>query len=425
MELIELRDYQINAKNAALASLQACGGYGLFLEQRTGKTLTALWTMKEAGVKKLLVICPKRALPVWHAEIKRVPEFKPQLEVLNFEQVWRQEDRLLKAKFDGMIVDESHRIKERGSKQSKSCWKLAKVIPHRLVLTGTPQGNGAEDLYSQFKVINPKLWPTWGEFERRYLVMESLDLPGRPMFKRITGYQHMDEIEAALLKYSYRITRAEVEKPKPIRLRKYKVQLTDSSRKHYKELEKKLITLVNNREVTTPMVLTQGLRLHQLCGGWLTSDDGVVHRVGTEKLEALQGILTQGPNKSWVVVARYLKEIDSIKELGISLGMSTQEISGRQQYDPILRPQLTVLQPQSGLAIDLSYASDLIIFSQDYSYLNHAQFKDRIVKLGGVAPTYHYLLVENSMDEVIYQTVVEKKKLSDQLMSIYKSSCID
>lgn len=419
MELIELRNYQKEAKNQALTALNLWGGFGLFMEQRTGKTLTALFTLKEAGVKKLLIICPKRALPVWEAEIKRVPDFSPKFEVLNFEQVGRQEARLLKEKFDGLIVDESHRIKERGSKQSKSCWKLAKAIPKRLVLTGTPQGNGMEDLYSQFKVIDPNLWKTWGEFESRYLVLERLDLPGRPMFTRIVGYRNQDEIEKILLTYSYRITRAEVEKPAPIRIRKYYLDLSEASRKHYKELEKKLITVVNSKEVTTPIVLTQGLRLHQLCGGWLTDDQGESHPVGTEKLDKLKEVLTT--DKSWVVVARYLREIDSIKELGISLGMTTQEISGRQQYDPSQRPQLTILQPQSGLAIDLSYASDLVIFSQDYSYLNYAQFKDRIVKLGGKSPTYHHLLVKDSMDEIIYETVVEKKKLSEKLLSIYKS----
>lgn len=418
--MVELRNYQVLAKNQALASLRTCGGYGLFMEQRTGKTLTSLWTMKELEVKNLLVICPKRAIPVWHKEIKNVPDFKVKLTVLNFEQVWRQIDALIKAKFDGLIIDESHRIKERGSKQSKACWKLGRHIPYRLILTGTPQGNGVEDLFSQFKVVDPKIWPTWGEFERRYLVLERLDLPGRPMFTRIVGYQNLHEIEQVLLKYSYRITRAEIEKPAPIRIKKYYLKFSETSQIHYRELEKRLITLVQGQEVTVPLVLTQSLRLHQLCGGFLTSDEGEIHQVGTEKLDQLKSLLT--PDKNWVVVARYLAEIDSIKELGKSLGMSTQEISGRQQYDPNLRPQLTVLQPQSGLAIDLSYASDLIIFSQDYSYLNHAQFKDRIVKLGGKAPTYHYLLVKGSMDEIIYETVVEKKKLSDQILSIYKTN---
>lgn len=420
MSLIELRNYQQKAKAQALQMLLSKGGFGLFMEQRTGKTLTALWTMKDLNVKHLLIICPKRALPVWKYELQRVPDFHPRVELLNFEQVWRHEPELLKTKFDSMIIDESHRIKERGSKQSKSCWKLAKRIGLRLILTGTPQGNGVQDLYSQFKVINPELWPTWGAFEDRFLILESLELPGRPSFKKIVGYKNLEEIEQVLLKYSCRVTRAEIEKPKPIRIKKYQVKLTPETRKHYRELEKKLVTLVNDKEVTTPIILTQGLRLHQLCGGFLTDDEGISHKIGTEKLDVLKSILSF--DKNWVVVARFLKEIDSIKELGISLGMSTQEISGRQQFDPNLRPQLTILQPQSGLAIDLSYASDLVIFSQDYSYLNFAQFKDRIIKLGGQAPTYHFLLVENSMDEIIYETVSQKKKLSDSLLTIYKSN---
>lgn len=421
MLTIKLRDYQEKAKNLALDGLSRYGGYGLFLEQRTGKTLTALFTLKERGIKNLLIICPKRALPVWTAEIKRVEGWTPKVTLLNFEQVWRKEPELLKAKFDGMIVDESHRIKERGSKQSKSCWKLAKEIPNRLVLTGTPVGNGLEDLYSQFKVINPKLWPTWKLFEDRFLVMEKMDLPGRPMFYKIVGYINTHEIDKALLDHSYRITRAEIETPKPLKIRKHYLELGESSKQHYKELEKKLITLVNDKEVTTPLVLTQALRLHQLCGGFLTTDDGEKFQVGTEKLDKLKNLLEEYRDEKVVVVARYLSEIDSISDLGKSLGMDTREISGRAQFDPIARPQLTILQPQSGLAIDLSYSSKLIIFSQDYSFLNYSQFKDRIIKLGGESPTYHFLLVKDSMDTVIYGTVVEKKKLSQKLMSIYRA----
>lgn len=418
--MVELRDYQVKAKDLALAKLKSHGGFGLFMEQRVGKTLTSLFTMKERGVKRLLVICPKRALPVWHAEIVRL-DWKPELWVINFESAWRKEDELLKWKADGMIVDESHRIKERGSNQSKCCWNLAKKVPNRIILTGTPIGNGLEDLFSQFKVIDPTLWPKWGEFERRYLIQETLDLPGRPMFKRIVGYRNTEEIDAALLDYSYRITRAEIEAPKPIRKKKHYIELSEASRQHYRELEKKLITVVNDKETTTPIVLTQALRLHQLCGGFITSDEGEVQQVGSEKLDKLKELLIEGGDLKWVVVARYLAEIDSISALGKSLGMDTIEISGRRQFDPSARPQLTILQPQSGLAIDLSYSSNLAIFSQDYSFLNFSQFKDRIIKLGGVAPTYHFILVKNSMDEVIYESVVEKKKFSDAIMSIYKA----
>lgn len=424
MTAISLRDYQVLAKDAAIRVIKECGGFGLFMEQRTGKTLTSLFTMRDLGVKHLLVFCPKRAFTVWDAELKRIPDWNPQVTILNLEQSWRQEKDLLKAKFDGMIIDESHGIKERKSKQSKACWKLAKVIPHRLVLTGTPMESGYEDLYSQFKVINPNHWPLWGEFENRFLIQESVNIPGRPMFKKIIGYKNDHEIEAALLDYTYRITRNQIEKPRALRIKKYYVKLTPESQAHYRGIEKKLITKIKGGEVTTPNILTQALRLHQLCGGFLKDDEGNVHQVGTEKLDKLSELL-QDPKYegvNWVVVARYIAEIDSIIGLGKSLGMDTQEISGRTKFDPSVTPRLTVLQPRSGVAIDLSYANHLVIFSQDYSYLNYSQFKDRVVKLWGRIPTYHFILVRGKMDETIYESVAEKKKLSNVLLSIYSRS---
>ncbi len=422
---IELRDYQVQARDRALPILVESGGFGLFMEQRTGKTITSLATMKELAIHSLIIICPKRAIPVWESEIPRVFGSKPpKFLIINFESAWRREKELLASKFQGMIIDESHRIKDRGSEQSKFCWKLAKKVPYRLILTGTLIGNGYEDLYSQFKVIDPKLWTTWGGFESHFLIQERLELPGRPMFKRIVGYRNTEELEAALVKYSFRITRAEIEKPKPIRIKKYLLDFKPETRQHYRDIEKKLITMVQDKEVTTPIVLTQALRLHQLCGGFLTDDEGEVHVVGSEKLEALEALLRDSKYESvnWVIVVKYIAEISSISALGKRLGMDTREISGRAQYDPSMRPKMTILQVQSGIAIDLSYASHLVIFSQDYSFLNFSQFKDRIIRLGGTAPTYHFLMMKNSMDQVVYDAVFEKKKLAEKVNQAYSLS---
>jgi hypothetical protein len=62
----------------------------------------------------------------------------------------------------------------------------------------------------------------------------------------------------------------------------------------------------------------------------------------------------------------------------------------------------------------------MIVFSMNYSFLKWSQFKDRIVLVDTPEVYYDYLIMKDSMDQVIYDTVVEKKKLAEEIISIYK-----
>jgi hypothetical protein len=43
----------------------------LWMEMRTGKTLTSIDAVKKADAWPLLVVCPKGLFPVWYSEFKR------------------------------------------------------------------------------------------------------------------------------------------------------------------------------------------------------------------------------------------------------------------------------------------------------------------------------------------------------------------
>ncbi|MDR2046790.1 MAG: hypothetical protein LBP79_02655 [Clostridiales bacterium] len=48
-----------------------------------------------------------------------------------------------------LIVDESQRIKNPQSAQSKAVHQIAKITPYRIILTATPIGNSVQDVFSQ------------------------------------------------------------------------------------------------------------------------------------------------------------------------------------------------------------------------------------------------------------------------------------
>lgn len=418
--MITLRDYQQKIHDAIIADGQR--GYGLFLQQRTGKTVLALTLAKSWGCSSVIIIGPKKAIPVWRQEIALVGLDQEYFEIYSFES-FRIKQRDILRRVDLTIIDESHRIKERGSQQTKACWKLGKLSQYRLILSGSPQGNCMSDYYSQLRFIRPDLFPTWGRFSERYLIMGERFINGREdPFPTIEGYQNQEEFKRILKSISYRVTRDEVSTVKTlVRSRKYPVTPGEAFSRAYAELETALMTEIQGNLVTAPMVLTKALKLHQLCGGYIKDDEGTTHHVHSDKLDFLWSLLDgELKGQSVCVVANYKAEMDAIA-LGLSeRGIQYVQIRGKHQYDPKDRSQITLLNPSAGEAINLAHHQHMVIFSMNYSYLKWEQFKDRIVLVDTPVAKYYYLLVKGSMDEVVYDAVVEKKKLSEAVLSIYK-----
>lgn len=121
-----------------------------------------------------------------------------------------------------------------------------------------------------------------------------------------------------------------------------------------------------------------------------------------------------------VIVAQYKAEMDAIAQGLSERGITYVQVRGKHQYDPKNRSQVTILHPSSGEAINLAHHNHMVVYSMGYSFLKWTQFKDRIVLVDTPVVVYHYLLMKNSMDEIIYDAVIEKKKASEAILSIYK-----
>ncbi len=399
------------------------------MEQRTGKTATSLFCVREWQEGRILVTCPKIAISVWEHWIPLMGMDPTYFDIVNFEAIPKRLPEYERKKYIGLIVDESHRLKNRSGAWSKAVFKLSKRIYHKLLLTGTYWDSGYEDLYGQLRIIDPDRFHNWSEFENRYLVQERIPLPDyrswkvedlRPgqFFSRIVGYKNKEELEEILMEISCRVERSQVSKVKTqVKRKKHIIPMSPTTRMHYKQLESKLWTEFKGRETTAPLVITLAIRLQQLVGGFLTADTGEVEQVGSEKLECLEGLL-EGLLPA-VVVARFHPEISAIKSLCQRRGWTTAEIHGKSKWNPKLRPDVTILQPQSGLAIDLSYSKHMVIYSQDYSFINWSQFKDRIVQVDTPEVYYHHLQLEDSIDQIVYDAVVEKRSLTEILNQKY------
>lgn len=154
----ELRDYQIEDLNKMLKLKHVlnCNKMGY------GKTLEAIEYCRILNLKRILVLCPKSVIEQWKDQFRKwwpessdfIVEKPVQLEhsqiyVTNYESIRNGTNfaRLKTFRWDIIICDESHKIKNKDSKTAM----LVKALPtdHKMMLTGTPILNKPNDLWSQ------------------------------------------------------------------------------------------------------------------------------------------------------------------------------------------------------------------------------------------------------------------------------------
>jgi len=441
--------------------------FAALMEMGCGKTLTAIaiagHRYKYDGLRRVLVVAPLSVVPVWPKEFKQYAAFptevialqgtskdkaetlkkwpppgdKLQVAVINYESTWRVEKELAAWIRGGMIIcDESQRIKTPGAAQSKCLHRLGQLAAYRMILTGTPVTQSPLDFYSQYKFLQPEIFGgSFTAFRARYAQMVPLD-KSRPMQgpKKIVGYQRLDELVKKAHSIAFRVTKAEaLDLPNEI-IQPHYVELEKDARHVYNELRKEAIAELSGGTVTAANVLTKLLRLSQVTGGFVTDENGFVHRVGSEKMNAFDELLSDllDAGKKVVVFARFIPEINEIGKLlekrGIEYRVITGDVKqadrGQAVQDFQTNPEVKVFVAQiqtAGLGITLTAADTAIFYSMDFSLANHEQAKARIHRIGQKYPvTYIYLLAQGTVDEHIYDALREKKNVADLVVDRWR-----
>lgn len=112
-----------------------------------------------------------------------------------------------------IIIDESHKIKDSSSIQSKAINQIKKLINlqanklYSYLLTGTPFTQGFIDLYAQLKFLGCEM--TKETFKDKFCVMEQI--PGMPSWQqRIVSYKNIEGLYDLVHKYAITIKSNEV-----------------------------------------------------------------------------------------------------------------------------------------------------------------------------------------------------------------------
>lgn len=335
-----------------------------------------------------------------------------------------------------MIVDESTTIKNADAIRTREVMTLRDMADLRRILTGMISPRSPLDLYSQFEFLD---WRILGHetivtFKRRYCILDSSRVPiGRDKkgkvkwrhIETIVGYYNLEELQKKIAPYSYRVLKSEcLDLPAKIYAPQYEVELTNDQRRMYNDLV--LYSTAELREavhVTTNMVITKMLRLHQLvCGHTVDDDTGEIKDVPSNRIAALMQILEEHAGKVviWVNYRQEIKKIVAALEDEYGKGSVAQfhggnkKTRGNDEADFLrnpLRRFMVSTQSAGGRGNTWVNANLVIYFSNSYDLEMRMQSEDRSHRDGlKHAVTYVDLVAPRTVDEKILKVL--RKKLN-------------
>jgi len=409
-------------------------------EMGLGKTIqgvgVAEFLAREAGIERVLIVCPASLKAQWCAEIGRFCQRSVQVvtgktsertgqyaqgaffTVCNYEQVLRDFLDIERANWDLIILDEAQRIKNWEAKTSRIIKSLRS--PFALVLTGTPLENRLDDLYSVVEFIDDRrLGPAY-RFIHRHRVAASSG--------KVLGYKNLDALRESLKPVLLRRTRASVALDLPPRTTEIvRVSPTDEQLELHRA-HMRVVQTITRKAFLTEMDL---LRLQKalLMARMAANSTFLVDKEPpgfSSKLDALSELLEPlcaEPARKLILFSEWTTMLDLVQPLlerlkagfvrldGSVPQKKRQQLVSRFQTDANCRVFLSSNAGATGLNLQ---AADTVV-NLDLPW-NPALLEQRIARahrMGQKRPVQVYLLItENTIEENLLATLSAKHELA-------------
>ena len=366
-------------------------------------------------------------------------------------------------KFDDMLLDEAHNVKDPKGKTAKAIFNMAfnSKIKRRYLFSGTFMPNSYEDIYMQYKIMDDG--ETFGlkydgEFKRRYFEDVNSSWKNKeayyPKYRLKSGSEQkiMDKLKQTM---DYVETK-DVAKLPPYILRNVKLTMSDDQVKDYNYvLEKSAIKVSEYLDLYEKKMISKNIffehilsvyaKLRQIASGFYMFDqfNPMLNKVETvyrtyednSKIKFLKEIIQSRSQQDKIIVWCYYRNnynmtARALKECGIDHtllagGMTYKKRNQaieRFKYDPHCR--VLVANPKSGgEGLNLTLARICVYFSYDYNYKDDHQSAGRNYRVGSDIHDNIVrinLISKGTIDEEIRDNINNKHQLVNKVVEYIK-----
>lgn len=425
---VQLYPHQVKA----LQETEQFNKVGYFLDMGLGKTFVGSEKAKELK-KPLLLVCQKSKIEDWVTHLVDVCGFdaydltdKKELDyflqvmngdkevasmtsgIINYELSFRRPD-LLKLKDFTLMLDESSLITNPSAKRTKFIDKLNPC--NVILLSGTPTGGKYEKLWSQLHLLG---WNISKDlFYKQYVVEEWIE-DGDSGFKMrvIVGYKNVDRLKAKLKQYGCIFMKTEevFDLPEQVVI---PVMVTNT--KEFRYFMRNSVVTIEDKKLIGDTRLTKRMYARQLCGQYSKA-----------KLTAFQN-LVESTDDRLIVFYNFNEELARMKVIVEDLEKPISIVNGSVKDLSAYENQsnsVTFVQYQAGAkGLNLQKANKIIYFTLPQNPEDFEQSKKRIHRIGQKNNCfYYYLMVRNSVEEDILETLKMRKEYDDELFKKYEEA---
>ena len=442
--------------------------FALFMEMGTGKSKvildTAAYLYDNGKIDTLLIVAPKGAYRNWH--LNEIPSHLPEHVIYRY-AIWsaspRKKEKMylndivragdelrivimnveafssskgvkwatsfLNTSRAMMVVDESTTIKTPNANRTKAIIKLGRMAKYRRILTGEPVTRDPLDLYSQCEFLDEFHlgFSSFYTFRNRYAIMINMNL-GHRSFKKVTGFQRMDELNDILRSFSFRVKKDDcLDLPEKTYQYRY-VDMTKEQEKAYKEMKDLCLTQADNEVITVPNKLSMLSKLHQIVCGHLIDNDGHTHLIKNNRMEALLELTDEVENKC-IIWACYRADLRTIasklrekygSDSTVEYWGDTEDKERKENIQAFMhgKPKFFVANPATaGFGLNLQVANTVIYYSNNYNLEHRLQSEDRCHRIGQTK-NVHYIDISTlgTVDNRIIKSLKSKKDIARQVM---------
>jgi hypothetical protein len=399
----KLRDYQIRIANDGAEMIQRKKIVCLFMEVRTGKSLTALEICKLSSATKVLFITKIKAFSSIQYDYDTFG-YKFDLTIINRESLHKIDSN----DFDVIIIDEVHGYTSypKPSKYAKDIKQRFGNIP-MIMLSGTPTPESYSQYYHLFWLSNHSPFKEYTNFYKWANEFVNIKL------KHLGYAQVKDYSEADKKKFWHMIryyiltyTQAEAGFTTTVNEMVLECEMKPITYKIIEKLHKDLVVTSSDGKLIlgdTGVKLQQ--KTHQLFSGTIKFEDGSTRVIDDTKACFIKHKFAEFKIG---IFYKFIAELEMLKSvLKDKLTTDLDEFNNTDKW--------IALQIVSGReGISLKMADHLVFFNIDFSAVSYFQAKDRMTTMDRKENTIFWIFAKNGIESKIYKTVQNKKDYTNE-----------
>lgn len=321
-------------------------------------------------------------------------------------------------KFDIIVADELHKMKDPNSQSGKNFLKLTKTGKYHYGLTGTPLINSPLDAYVPLKFIGQEK-ANYSNFKKFFCTMGD-----RFSDYKVTGFKNLDVLQKEIEDCSIRRDKSILNLPPKFIVPEY-IEMDSSQEKFYNDLQNGIVVDADRVNIKTSTMLGMVTRLRQAATCPSVLSTAKIKNSKAERCVELVDEITSNGEK--VVIFSTFKEplynlCTLLKDYKPLMCTGDQKDSDVEKFKDMFQEDdehmvLLATAEKMGTGQTLTRASYGIFLDSTWTDALETQAEDRIWRIGSNKSVIIYkLIAKGTIDERIQEILTRKRALSDYVV---------